>query len=55
MGMESRFSHPGLQFQSEVQFCNLNPEFEFTCEIPVEDPRGQRVTVSVWDQVSDKL
>ena len=39
----------GATQQSAVHFGNLDPEFNFICEMPVEEPRGQRVTVKVWD------
>ena len=54
----------GIVFESKVHDKNLNPEFKFSCEIPVvvsgdyevlilpikvDEPRGQSVEVTVWD------
>ena len=53
----------GISFESKVHYQNLNPDFKFVCEIPVgnilvcafeppskvEEPRGQSVSVIVWD------
>ena len=44
-----RFSVGSTSFQSKVCFNSLNPEFDFSCEIPVECSFGQELKISFWD------